>query len=74
MMRKIVILCTLILGFFTVSKNAWAQCNQNCPERRLITVQGMGVVTADADRAVVRVGYKVYGPERRALMQAQRIH
>jgi uncharacterized protein len=43
----------------------WAQCNQNCPEKRAISVTGAGVVTADADLAIVRVGYKLYGPDAR---------
>lgn len=47
---------------------AWGQCNtnccnQNCPERRTISVTGTAQVTADADLAVVRVGYKLYGPD-----------
>lgn len=40
-----------------------AQCNQNCPERRTISVNGTATVTADADLAIVRVGYKLYGPD-----------
>jgi hypothetical protein len=41
------------------------QCNgnQNCPERRTISVNGTALVTADADLAVVRVGYKLYGAD-----------
>ncbi|SPE20111.1 conserved exported hypothetical protein [Candidatus Sulfotelmatomonas gaucii] len=47
---------------------AWSQCNTNacsqcCPERRTISVTGTAQVTADADLAVVRVGYKLYGPD-----------
>ena len=34
------------------------QCNQNCEERRTISVNGTGIVTAEADLAVVRAGYK----------------
>jgi hypothetical protein len=41
---------------------AWAQCN-DCPQHRTISVSGTGVVTADADLAIVRVGYKLYGPD-----------
>jgi hypothetical protein len=37
--------------------------NQNCPERRTISVTGTALVTADADLAVVRVGYKLYGAD-----------
>ncbi len=40
-----------------------SQCNQNCEERRTISVNGTGTVTADADLAVVRAGYKIYGPD-----------
>jgi uncharacterized protein len=40
-----------------------AQCNQNCPDRRTISVNGAAVITADADLAIVRVGYKLYGPD-----------
>lgn len=46
--------------------SVWAQCNQNCPEKRTISVTGTGTVTADADHAIVRVGYKLYGPDARA--------
>ncbi len=46
-----------------VPAGLWAQCEQNCPERRTISVNGTGTVTADADMAVVRVGYKLYGPD-----------
>ena len=40
-----------------------SQCNQNCEERRTISVNGTGTVTAEADLAVVRAGYKIYGPD-----------
>ncbi|UWZ83206.1 SIMPL domain-containing protein [Occallatibacter riparius] len=43
-----------------------AQCNQNCPERRTVSVNGSASVTADADLAIVRVGYKLYGPDAKA--------
>jgi uncharacterized protein YggE len=39
------------------------QCNQNCEERRTVSVNGTGTATADADLAVVRVGYKIFGPD-----------
>lgn len=42
---------------------AQAQCNDNCAQRRAISVNGAAVVTADADLAIVRVGYKLYGPD-----------
>jgi uncharacterized protein len=53
--------CSLSLGA------AWAQCNQNCPERRTITVNATGTATADADLAIVRVGYKLYGPDAKSV-------
>lgn len=40
-----------------------AQCNQNCPQRRTIYVSGTAQVTADADLAMVRVGYKLFAPD-----------
>lgn len=42
---------------------AGAQCNQDCPERRTISVNGSAQITADADLAIVRVGYKLYAPD-----------
>lgn len=44
-----------------------AQCNQNCPERRTMSVVGTGTVTADANLAVARVGYKLYGPDAKSV-------
>ena len=38
-----------------------AQCPANCPERRTVSVNATGIVTADADLAIVHVGYKLYG-------------
>jgi uncharacterized protein len=45
---------------------ALAQCI-NCPERRQISVNGTGKVTADADLAIVRVGYKLYGADAKSV-------
>lgn len=42
---------------------ALAQCNENCPQRRSISVTGTAQVTTDADLAIVHVGYKIYGPD-----------
>ncbi len=55
----------LLFALFTSAYSAGvlAQCNQNCPERRTITVTATGTATADADLAIVRVGYKLYGPD-----------
>jgi len=55
----------LITAFAGVGSLAFAQCNANCsgpncPDRRTISVTGTAQVTADADLAVVRVGYKLY--------------
>lgn len=40
-----------------------AQCNQNCPVMRTISVTSTATMTADADLAIVHVGYKLYGPD-----------
>lgn len=50
-------------GSFARSQSAQPCCNQNLPERRTIAVNGTAQVTADADLAVVRVGYKLFGPD-----------
>jgi uncharacterized protein YggE len=67
-MRNITRLIALSVGLAGLGSVARAQCNQNCcnqtcPERRTISVNGTGVVVADADLAVVRVGYKLYGAD-----------
>jgi hypothetical protein len=59
----VVTLCALVPA-------GWAQCNDNCPERRTISTSGTGAVTADADMAVVRVGYKLYGPDAKTVYAA----
>lgn len=61
-MRSIVGSTLLVLVLAGVSRYSMAQCN-TCPERRTITVTGTGKVTADADLAIVRVGYKLYGAD-----------
>lgn len=53
----------LLVGFASLGMIAAAQCNQNCPERRTISVSGTARVTTDADMAIVHVGYKLYGPD-----------
>ncbi|HVC46193.1 MAG TPA: SIMPL domain-containing protein [Terracidiphilus sp.] len=58
---RLVVLSLLVAG---LSSPLWAQCN-TCPERRTIAVNGEGTVTADADLAIVHVGYKLYGPDAR---------
>jgi len=62
---RCIVFFVALAGFAPI---AWGQCaanccNQNCPERRTISVTGTAQVTADADLAVVRVGYKLYGPD-----------
>jgi hypothetical protein len=57
-------LLTALAGLGSIG---WAQCNtscnQSCPERRTISVTGTAHVSADADLAVVRVGYKLFGQD-----------
>jgi len=67
-MRKITRWIALLIVCTGLGSIAWGQCatnclNQNCPERRTIAVTGTAQVAADADLAVVRVGYKLYGPD-----------
>lgn len=61
-MRSIVGSTLLVLVLAGVNSYSAAQCN-TCPERPTITVTGTGKVTADADLAIVRVGYKLYGAD-----------
>lgn len=61
-MRFIVGSGLLLLVLGGTSSYLSAQCN-TCPERRTISVTGTGKVTADADLAIVRVGYKLYGAD-----------
>ena len=49
-----------------VTYDASAQCNTR-PDKRTISVTGFGKVTADADLAIVRVGYKLYGADAKAV-------
>jgi hypothetical protein len=62
-MRLVHQVVVLSLALTLASSTAWPRCNQNCPERRTISVNGTGTVTADAELAIVRVGYKLYGPD-----------
>jgi uncharacterized protein YggE len=62
---RFVVLLVCISGLVATAK---AQCNTNCcnsgcPERRTIAASGTGVVTADADLAVVRFSAKIYGTD-----------
>ena len=59
-------LILLSIGLAGLGRSAGAQVvspSCNCPERRVISAAGSAQVTTDADLAVVRVGYKVYGPD-----------
>jgi hypothetical protein len=60
----------MLTGLAALVPAGWAQCNENCPERRSISSNGVGVVTADADQAIVRVGYKLYAPDAKAAYAA----
>jgi uncharacterized protein YggE len=62
-MRFVIRTIVVLAVGMAIGSTLWAQCNENCPEKRTISVGGTGHVTADADLAVVRVGYKVYGPD-----------
>jgi hypothetical protein len=53
--------CSIALA--SIPSIAWSQCNQNCPERRTVTVNASATITADADLAIVHVGYKLYGSD-----------
>lgn len=54
------VMLSLALG---ASASVTAQCNQSCPHHRTISVSGSGVVTVDADLAIVHVGYKLYAAD-----------
>ncbi len=64
-MRNMKVWALLSIGLAGLGPFAWGQLNQNCncPERRIISASGTAQVTTDADLAVVRVGYKLYGPD-----------
>ncbi|HEX4020746.1 MAG TPA: SIMPL domain-containing protein [Acidobacteriaceae bacterium] len=62
MTRNLVYL--IALSFLTsIGSTAWTQCSQNCPERRTISVVATDSATADADLAIMHVGYRVYGQD-----------
>jgi uncharacterized protein YggE len=63
-MRKLS-LSALFLPLALLCSSATAQCLQNCPERRSISVTATDSATADADLAIVRVGYRIYGADAR---------
>ena len=61
-MRSIVSSILFLSVLSGVTSSSFAQCN-TCPDKRIISVAGTGRVTADADLAIVRVGYKLYGAD-----------
>lgn len=62
-MQKTALCLLLLIGAGRFPARAQAQCNENCPQRRTISVTGTAQVTADADMAIIHVGYKLYGPD-----------
>jgi uncharacterized protein YggE len=62
-MRKVTHWSVLLFALVGLCSIAGAQCNQNCPERPTISVAGTGQVTADADVAVIHVGFKLFAPD-----------
>ena len=62
-MRKVTYLSVLLPALVGLCSIAGAQCSQNCPERPTISVAGTGQVTADADVAVIHVGFKLFAPD-----------
>lgn len=62
-MQKTALCLLLLIGAGRFTAPALAQCTENCPQRRTISVTGTAQVTADADTAIVHVGYKLYGPD-----------
>ena len=61
-MKHWVFLSIALAGLGSVASGQMSQ-NCNCPERRTISAPGTAQVTTDADLAVVRVGYKLYGSD-----------
>lgn len=53
----------LLISFGALSSNGTGQCAQTCPEQHNISVNAISTATADADLAVVHIGYKIYGPD-----------
>jgi hypothetical protein len=58
-----ILLLSVLCG---LTSSTFAQCN-TCPDKRIISVTGTGKATADADLAIVRVGYKLYGADAKAV-------
>jgi uncharacterized protein YggE len=53
----------VLAACLSLAPEMWCQCNQNCEERRTVSVNATATVTAEADVAVVRAGYKIYGAD-----------
>ena len=62
------VMCGTAISLILGTGFGLAQCGtQACPERRAITVNATASATADADQALVRVGYKLYGPDAKSV-------
>jgi uncharacterized protein YggE len=58
----------VMLSFLVMlSSAAWSQCTPNCVDRRTIGVNASATATADADLAIIRVGYRLYGRDARTV-------
>jgi hypothetical protein len=68
-MRSTIAMVLFVCFLPGVTSSAFAQCN-TCPDKRIISVTGTGRVTADADLAIVRVGYKLYGADAKSIYAA----
>lgn len=57
--------CTLglLLSLSFSTPVAFAQYPAACPDKRIFSVQATGTASADADKAIVHVGYKVFGAD-----------
>jgi len=54
----------LLCGFSSISAlGQCSQCSQGCPERPTVSVAATATASAEADQALVRVGYKLYGAD-----------
>ena len=63
-MRQVLTCCIVLISVLSWPwSTTQAQCPGSCPERRTISVTATGLATADADLAIVRVGYKLYGED-----------
>ncbi|ADV81718.1 SIMPL domain-containing protein [Terriglobus saanensis] len=53
----------LLFSFCFSAPAVLGQCPGTCPERHILSIQATGTAVADADNAVVHVGYKVFGKD-----------